>query len=72
MELREMLDADEIRDDDFRSCSLLAGPDRRRAELEIRMQRLRRTKFAAVFSNTGCINFRTWFPANVRSGDRSA
>ena len=49
MELREMLEADEIREEEmFRSRSVLGVPDRRRAELEIRMQRLRRSKIARL------------------------
>jgi hypothetical protein len=65
MELREMLDADEIRDDDFRSRSLLAGPDRRRAELEIRMQRLRRTKFARLQEAKGRRRYGAEGPGSV-------
>ena len=49
MELREMLEADEIREDELhRSRAVLGAPGRGRAELEIRMQRLRRAKIARL------------------------
>ena len=49
IEYREMLDSDEIREDGlFRSRAVLGASDRRRAELEIRMQRLRRAKIARL------------------------
>jgi hypothetical protein len=49
MELREMLEADEIREEElFRSRAVLGAPGRGRAELEIRMQRLRRAKIARL------------------------
>lgn len=50
MELRELLEHDELREDEvaFRSRSGLDAGERRRAELEIRLQRLRRAKISRI------------------------
>mmetsp|Transcript_63756 Transcript_63756/g.132755 ORF Transcript_63756/g.132755 Transcript_63756/m.132755 type:complete len:2318 (-) Transcript_63756:166-7119(-) len=50
MELREILDHDDLREDElnFRSRTSMDSGDRRRAELEIRLQRLRRAKISRI------------------------